>query len=305
VKEDTMFIRVPGSTSNLGAGFDSIGLAINRYLDLEVFESDEWRFQFDSPLLEGVPDDETNLIYTTASALAGTAGKSLPPCTVRVETELPLARGIGSSAAAIVAGIELADHLLGLHLTKPEKLAFAGNIEGHYDNVAPSLYGGLCVTTGGENPQCVSTAVSAVDMVAIIPSFELKTKKARSILPEELPFSEAVKGSAVANVLITSILLGDWERAGEMMARDVFHQPYRLPLVPEFEKVSKFAAESGAYGTALSGAGPAMICFTASGHGEKLRTGLQQRFSDYHCVVVHSDEKGVQTIIKTPSREML
>lgn len=302
--DKVLSIRVPGSTSNLGAGFDSIGLALNRYLCLEATESEEWFFQLDSPMLHGVPEGKDNMIYQTAFSVAREHGKPLPPCKINVTSDIPLARGLGSSAAAIIAGIELADSLLNLRLTKKEKLSFASQIEGHADNVAASLLGGLVITTGDGSDGVVTAGAPEIEMVATIPSFELKTAKSRSVLPETLSFKQAAKGSGVANVMIAAMLQKDWAKAGGMMSRDVFHQPFRLPLVPHFQEVSCLAESCGAFGTAISGAGPALICFTARGQGDKLRTALNQRFSEFNSELVSPAENGLlsEVKIKTPSR---
>lgn len=295
-------VRVPGSTSNLGAGFDSLGLAINRYLQIEAVESETWHFELNSPCLAGLPTDERNLIAQTAISVASEMGQSMPPCEVKVKSELPLARGLGSSASAIIAGIELADRMLDLELTLEDKLRLACLHESHPDNLAASLYGGFVVTSqhdGGS--RCLATVVPDIDMVVVVPPYELKTAEARRVLPEHLPFPEAIKGSGIANLTVAAILQNNWQLAGKLMDEDVFHQPYRSALIPDLSAASKAARGAGAYGAALSGAGPTIIVFTACGTGECVAKQLAERFPDDDVFVVRPDAEGVTSQIKIPS----
>ncbi len=289
-----MVITVPASSANLGPGFDSIGLALNRYLTLTVTNSSDWCFKGKSEELEGVPEGKENLIYQVAEHVANELGRDMTPCYVEMISNIPLARGLGSSASAIVAGIELANQLLDANLSPEEKVRFASLWEGHPDNVAPSVYGGLIVGTHTEeSTDFVYCGVPEIDIVMLIPAEELMTKKARGVLPESIPFKSAVQGSSVANVLVAAILQGNWELAGKMMVRDLFHHPYRKELVPGLEDVMNTIFDTGAYGAALSGAGPTIICFTALNKGEQLKEELQQRYPQFSAELVQPDPNGV------------
>ncbi|HET7578203.1 MAG TPA: homoserine kinase [Bacillales bacterium] len=304
MREEQIYVRVPGSTSNLGAGFDSLGLAVNRYLELEVSESETWQFDLESPCLAGLPTDQRNFIYETAAFVASEAGCALPNCRVKVTSELPLARGIGSSAAAIIAGIELADQLLELKLTKSEKFHLGCRLENHCDNLAASLLGGLVVTgqrNGGS--RYLEAGVPDIEMVAVVPSYELKTSASRNILPNTLPFETAVSGSSTANMMIAAILQNDWKLAGRLMEEDIFHQPYRAAFVPNLETAMVEAQQAGAYGAALSGAGPAVMIFAAPGAGRTVVSRLKKLFTDDEVFVVHPDSSGVFSEKKIPFAE--
>ncbi|MGO4888933.1 homoserine kinase [Anaerobacillus sp. MEB173] len=293
---EKVVISVPGSSANLGPGFDSIGLAVNRYLTITVTPAEKWTFHIDeSKELEGITGDvEDNLIYQVATHIAGEYGKELPPCDVAMESTIPLSRGLGSSAAAIIAGIELANQVLGLQLTDDEKLRHSSLWEGHPDNVSASLFGGLVIGSHREDAtDVIRGGVPEIDIVMMVPQQELKTKKARGVLPETISFKEAVKGSSISNVLTAAILQGNWELAGKMMVEDIFHQPYRFELVPGLEKALKEVRDLGAYGVALSGAGPTVICFTAIGQGESLREKLAERFPEFSFQIVKPDSNGV------------
>ncbi|GLH64425.1 homoserine kinase [Parageobacillus sp. G301] len=296
MKEDGMLkIVVPASTANLGPGFDSIGLAVSRYLTLEVRLADEWKFIPQSPEVEAIPPGTDNLIYQVAAQVAQTYGCTLPSCAVDVYSDIPFTRGLGSSAAAVVAGIELANELAGLSLTLEQKVRLASCYEGHPDNVGASLYGGLVIGSHRqEETNIVHVPNVQFDLVAVIPSYELETKKARSALPELLAREEAVEASAVSNVLVAALLTKNWELAGKMMAADLFHQPYRKKLVPQLSLVETLAAQYGAFGVALSGAGPTVLAFTEPGKGESLKEKLLPHFPDCAVEFLTVEQKGSQ-----------
>ncbi|NEU30073.1 homoserine kinase [bacterium LRH843] len=292
---ESFVITVPGSSANLGPGFDSVGIAVNRYLVLEVVQADEWLFHSPSKELEGIPSGEDNLVCEVAKHVAKELGHVLPPCEVKMTSDIPLARGLGSSAAAIVAGIELANQLLGEPLSVEEKIRFATLREGHPDNVAASVYGGLIIGTHTEeSTQVIYGGVPELDLVLLVPSEELMTKKAREVLPERLPFHKAVRGSSVANVLIAALLQNNWKVAGEMMSEDVFHQPYRLELVPHLNEVIQAAKEETvAYGAALSGAGPTILCIAPPRKGVEVQEKLQRKFPSLQVEVLQPASEGV------------
>ncbi|GAE33279.1 homoserine kinase [Halalkalibacter akibai] len=289
-------ITVPGSSANLGPGFDSVGLAVNRYLTLEVRASNEWLFHSNSVDLQGIETGEDNLIYQVAAHVASARGEELPPCHVEMTSDIPLARGLGSSAAAIVAGIELANQLMGEPLSVEEKVRFASLWEGHPDNVAASVYGGLVIGTHTESATDVLYGgIPEIDLVLLVPSEELKTKKARGVLPEQLGYREAVRASSVANVLVASLLQGNWEKAGKMMNEDLFHHPYRRELVPHLEEVIRVVQEeTTAYGAALSGAGPTMLCLAPAKRGEEIQEKLQRHFPAFEVLVLRPAKEGIQ-----------
>lgn len=287
-------ITTPGSTANLGPGFDSVGMAVNRYLILDVTPSDEWKFIAKSEESSGLPEGTENLMYKVAASVADDYGFELPPHRVEVTSDIPLSRGLGSSAAAIVAAIELANQILDLDLSVDEKLRRASNIEGHLDNVAASLYGGLIVGSHREDgTDMVHAGFPNIDMVVYIPAYELETKKARSVLPQTMEFKTAVLASGISNVLVAALLTSNWELAGKMMVKDLFHQPYRGELVPELEMVFSLADELGAYGVALSGAGPTIICFAPKGKGESIQKHLQEKFPTARIESLKVDQSGL------------
>ncbi|WP_408008849.1 homoserine kinase [Pseudalkalibacillus sp. A8] len=287
-------IKVPASTANLGPGFDSVGLALDRYLTLTVSSHHLWEVRALSPSLEEFPNDETNFIVRTALETAKSYGAELPPCLVEVKSNIPLTRGLGSSAAAIVAGIELADAAGDIGISKRKKLELAAKYEGHADNVGASLYGGLviaCETDDGI--ELLNIEDLPISVVTVTPKEELKTEKAREVLPEEISFSKAVKAGAVSNVLIAALLKQDWEVAGRMMKGDLYHHPFRKQLLPHYEKVEQIAENNGAFGVALSGAGPTIACFVEEEKASWLYYKLHQALPDMLVQNLNIDDKGV------------
>ncbi|KGA95851.1 homoserine kinase [Alkalihalobacillus alcalophilus ATCC 27647 = CGMCC 1.3604] len=289
-------VTVPGSTANLGPGFDSIGLAVNRYLTLIVEEAKEWHFSSDSVELQGVPVGEDNLICEVAKHVAKERGGELPPCRVEMRSDIPLARGLGSSAAAIVAGVELANQFLETKMSIEEKVRFASLWEGHPDNVSPSIYGGLTIGTHTkEETDVLYGGIPELDLILLIPSEELKTKLARSVLPNNVDFKQAVRGSGVANVLVAAVFQKNWELVGKMMSRDVFHQPYRGELIPHLQKVIDFVQnETVAFGAALSGAGPTMLCLAPIGKGGLVKSALLEQFPSFEIEILQPATEGIQ-----------
>jgi homoserine kinase len=288
-------IVVPASTANLGPGFDSIGLAVSRYLTLEVTLGDRWRFVSRSSEVADIPSGTENLIFQVADQLAKEYKRELPSCFVNVYSDIPLARGLGSSAAAIIAGIELANELADLSLTLEEKARFASSYEGHPDNVGASLYGGLVIGSHRkEETNIVHINDLELDLVVIIPSYELKTTAARDVLPDHFTRMVAVEASSVSNVLVAALLTKNWHLAGKMMDCDLFHQPYRKAIIPELHAVQAVAKEYGAFGVALSGAGPTVICFAEPGHGKKLKEKLSSHFNAYTVELLSVERNGSQ-----------
>ncbi len=285
-------IIVPASTANLGAGFDSIGMAVTKYLTVEVHSHDKWECIPVIPALETIERDEHNLIVKTALAVAKEKNIQLPPCKLLIDSDIPLTRGLGSSASAIVAGIELANELGNLQMTKEEKLRISSIEEGHPDNVGASIYGGVVIGCLQEQSvSLISIPACELDLVAIIPHYELKTSEARSVLPNTYSKAQAVTASAVSNVLVAALFTKNWQLVGEMMDNDLFHQPYRISLVEEL-KQAQIAKQYGAFGVCLSGAGPTVLCFAEKGMGETLQKIVKQYFPTCDVEFLQIEQSG-------------
>lgn len=299
MSEEAMFsIKVPASTANLGPGFDSIGLALALYLEVRGSFSERWEVIPLSENLKVFPADETNYIVSIAKKVAAVYNKELRPCRLTVCSDIPLTRGLGSSASAIVAGIELANIAGNLHLSAEEKIRHASILEGHPDNAGASLSGGLVVGWHSkEETHLISYPLEGIKVIAVIPDYELLTDDSRNVLPESLGYQDAVLASASANVLLTALLTGNWELAGAMMNKDRFHQPYRSKLVPHLAIVEQAAADSGAVGTALSGAGPTVLCLVVEEKAGQVLECLANTFPAYTVRLVDIDNEGSKAVV--------
>ena len=286
-----MIIKVPASTANLGPGFDSIGMAVSLYLEVEILSvSDRWQVDHVMPK---IPHDENNLIVKTAL----TVYPGMQPLHLRVKSDIPLAHGLGSSSSAIAAGIELADHFGKLGLSDEEKVQIGAQIEGYPDNIAPTILGGLVVGTEVDNHfDAVKAPLPPYSLIAYVPDYNLPTKKVRGVLPKELLLKEATHGSAIANTLVASLFAQNYEMAGELMEKDVFHEPYREKLVPELLKVREVAHQKHALTTYLSGAGSTIMTWIEDEHVRGFLSGLNKHGLKAKTLVLHLDEHGVQVI---------
>ena len=292
-----MKIIVPATTANIGLGFDSIGIAVNLYLTLTVVEpSNEWKIEH--PFGEAVPSNQENLIIETALAVCST----LQPHHLVCESDIPMTRGLGSSSSAIVAGIELANQLGKLDLTPQQKVEWATKLEGHPDNVAPAILGGLVVATYDEESQEVDylqkEIQSDIQGIALIPDFELSTKASRQVLPSEFVYSKAVQASSRSNVLVAALWQEDWENVSRIVEKDLFHEPYRETLIPFLTPVRKLAKEKEAIGTYLSGAGPTVMVLSSKDKSttivEYLQEHLPSELGNYNIQVLTVDQVGVR-----------
>lgn len=285
-----MKIIVPATSANVGPGFDSVGIAVTRYLSIEVLESaDAWFIEHD--LGAGIPTDEKNLLLSTALSIS----TDMQPHRIKMTSQVPLARGLGSSSSVIVAGIELANQLANLQLSDAEKLRIATEIEGHPDNVAPAIFGNMVIASYiGEDVQYVTADFPSCDLVAFVPSYQLKTSDSRNVLPKEWSYKEAVAASSVANVAIAALLQGDLLTAGRSIESDHFHERYRQSLVKEFPQVKEVAHAHGAYATYLSGAGPTIMNLLAPEHTAAFVAALEKLGLDGQIFQLKIDTFGVR-----------
>lgn len=285
-----MKIIVPATSANIGPGFDSVGVAVSKYLIIEVLgKSDQWIIEHD--LGRRIPSNERNLLIKVARRIA----PAIQPHHLKMTTDIPLARGLGSSSSVIVAGIELANLLANLQLSNTEKLNLATKIEGHPDNVAPAIYGNLTISSyvNGE----VSTVVTKfpeVSLIAYIPNYELRTKDSRGVLPKELSYQEAVAASSIANVAIAALMKGDMVVAGQAIESDRFHEHFRQGLIKEFPKIKMMAKENGAYATYLSGAGPTVMILVPKERSNTLKEKIEERQFKGQVFELQIDCQGVR-----------
>lgn len=264
-------VRVPASSANLGPGYDVLAAAVSLFLELEVEETGE--FSLDPGGLE-VSTGRDNLIVRAFETLHPADGIAF-----RLKSEIPLARGLGSSAAAIVAGLFAADHLFELALSKEEMLARATGLEGHPDNVAAAIYGGFVICGPGEGDAPSAARFDppgGLEGIAVIPAEEVSTERAREAIPAEIPLADAVANVSAASRLVLGLQRADLDLVGAGLA-DRIHQPRRRELYPRSMELVDDAAGLGALGATISGAGPTVLIWTTWQEAGNVAEALEQR----------------------------
>ena len=255
VTERHRLVRVPASSANLGPGYDVMAVALDIFLELEVRECGEFSVDCD---LAGVPLDRDNLVVRAFETLHSADGINF-----KVGGDIPLARGMGSSAAAIVAGIVAADHLFELGLSREEMLEHANRLEGHPDNVAAALSGGF-VICAEQDGRVISTRVDSpegLEGILVIPHEPVSTSEARLAIPAEVPVGDLVGNVSAAALLTLGLSRGDFDLISAGL-RDHLHQDRRRHLFPRSMEVVETASEFGAIGATISGAGPTVLVWS-------------------------------------------
>lgn len=251
-------IQVPATSANLGSGFDALGLALSLYNRVWMQQADG--VDISSADAVEIPTDESNLIYTAARQLYQTCGKPFSGLKIVQENNIPMASGLGSSSACIVAGLVGANHLLGNPLSGQELIELAANLEGHPDNTSPALSGGLTVSAMDQG-KVYSVRLPVADTLrfaVFVPSFELKTEEARSVLPDHYPRSDVVYNLSRSALMAAALSQGDLQSL-RIAVQDRIHQPYRSKLIPGIDKLFAATYELGSLGTYISGAGPTIV----------------------------------------------
>ena len=268
-------VRVPASSANLGPGYDVLAAAVSLFLELEVEETGE--FSLDADGLD-VSTGRDNLIVRAFETLHSADGIAF-----RLKNEIPLARGLGSSAAAIVAGLFAADHLFELALSKEEMLAKATELEGHPDNVAAAIYGGFVICGPGEGDAPSAARFDppgGLEGIAVIPAEEVSTERAREAIPAEIPLTDAVANVSAASRLVLGLQRADLDLVGAGLA-DRIHQSRRRELYPRSMELVDDAAGFGALGATISGAGPTVLVWTTWQEAGNVAEALEQRCSGW------------------------
>ena len=251
-------IRIPATSANIGSGFDALGVAVGMYNYVYMRESD--KLAISSHDGANIPTDEKNLVYQTVKRLYDICGRKLIGLEVEQISNIPFARGLGSSSACIVGGLLGANEMLGQPLTHDELINLAAVMEGHPDNSTPALVGGLVTAVlEGEKVWYVKQEINnELRFAVIIPDFELETSVARSVLPKEVSHIDARFNLARSALMAVSLYSGKYENL-KIASGDCLHQPYREPLIPHSRKVMDKCLESGAYAAYISGAGSSLM----------------------------------------------
>ena len=257
-------IIVPATTANLGAGFDCIGAALSLYNEFTFTPSSTGlKITVMGEEKERVSTDKNNLLYQSFAYLYQQIDRAIPGVEIEIKLGVPLARGLGSSATAIVGGLLGANYLAGNPLSQAEIQELAIALEGHPDNVVPALLGNCQLSVGemGNWQICPIPWHQEIIPVVAIPDFELSTEEARSVLPTEIIRSDAIFNISRMGLLVRGLETnnGDWLATS---LEDKLHQPYRQKLIRGYQEVKKAAIAQGAYGMVISGAGPTLLALT-------------------------------------------
>lgn len=296
-------LKIPATSANMGAGFDSIGVALNLYNEVFIEPADK-TMVISLDRVE-IPTGDDNLIVSSAKKLYEICGFKLRGgFYIKQINRIPLTRGLGSSSACIIAGLVAANCFLKNPLSKSELLDLAVKMEGHPDNVVPALLGGVVVSAfDGEKVYWTKHEIEKnLLFYAIVPNFSLSTEKARSILPKTISHSDAIFNLSRVALFISSLLQGKYENL-KTATDDSLHQPYRFPLIKGAEKIKKLCYDLGGHAFYLSGAGPTLMAIAERENDSffsRLKTGLKEiGCENYKVLELYVDNDGVKLYEET------
>ena len=272
-------IIVPATTANLGPGFDCVGAALTLYNEFKFTPLEEGRIFIHVTGAEAakVKTDESNLLYQAFMEFYRRLQQKPPSVKIDIQLGVPLARGLGSSATAILGGLLGANILAGKPLNRKQLMELAIAIEGHPDNVVPALLGGCQLTATSDNNQQVCNIPWNQEVIPVIaiPDFELSTSEARKVLPKQVEHQNAIFNTAHLGLLLRGLATGkeDWLKEA---LQDKLHQPYRKSLIKGYDSVYSAALSAGAYGMVISGAGPTLLALTDPLHSEAVEIAMEK-----------------------------
>ncbi len=291
-------VRVPASSANLGPGFDALGMALEIYLTCRFERAESLSIRPLGRDAQLVSSGEDNLIWQTALAVARDVGQPLPPISLEVDNDIPIGKGLGSSAAALTAGVVIADHLLGLHWKPLRILDEAAQIEGHPDNVAACVLGSIVASA--MEPGGVARAVrlelpARYGVGVVVPDFILPTSEARAVLPSTYSREDTIFNVQRSALLIAALATGTTS-AFPAALQDRLHQPYRVSLVPGLDEITRLRAP-GLLGCVLSGAGSSVLVFYEKGYEsvcDLVRQIFAARGHESEILWAHIAERGYE-----------
>jgi homoserine kinase len=280
----TIRVRVPGTTANLGPGFDALGLAVGVFNTVVAAPSDALSVAVSGEGAQDLPRDASNLLVRCIERACREGGRAMPPLSLACVHEIPTSRGLGSSAAAVIAGLLVGDALLDRSLGREKLLALATEIEGHPDNAAPALFGGLqaAVHADGGAVHRVTVPVREFPRVALfVPDFPMPTREARAVLPATLTRAQAVFNIARSSLLVAALAAGAHE-ALAVATEDALHQRPREAIFPAMPALFRAVLARGALGVWLSGAGSTVAAFARDEAGAARVADAMARAASEH-----------------------
>lgn len=279
-------IKVPATSANIGCGFDTLGIALTFYATFTIEKSEQF-------YVTGCPtpyQNEDNLVLIAYKKVFEHIHQHPIPIKLHIDSPIPLARGLGSSAACIAAGVWAANLILGKILTKKQCLTIATELEGHPDNVAPAFYGGLCASFVDEQIHCVQLPVSnKLKLLAMIPDFEVSTKQARKVLPKQVDYKDAIFNLSRIVCLCKAMETYDKQMLHDAL-QDRLHEPYRRLLIHEYETIKQICQDQIAF--FISGSGPTLICIYDD--CTTIKKELMKLHHHWTCIECTIDQQGIQ-----------
>lgn len=292
-------VKVPATTANLGPGFDCLGMALPVYntitieetvlpgtgIEINVINDNE---AADELLMEHIPMDENSIIYKAVELLYNSIGQTPSELKITVQSQIPIARGLGSSASVIVGGLLAANELLGRPADEVALLSIATEVEGHPDNVTPAIVGGLVLSSQEEDGSILYRKLNWPEewnITVCVPDYELSTEISRSVLPKEVPMEDAVFNAKRLGMFIQAVNTKDAELM-KLALQDKLHQPYRMKLVPGLDKIiENLKHEENVLGCVLSGAGPSIIVISQKNNLDKIKSIIKDTWEDMNVKV--------------------
>ncbi len=284
-------VKVPATSANLGPGFDCLGIALPIYNTITIEETvlpgtgieinmmSEENETIDEMIFDDIPRDENNIVYKAVEMLYNSIGQEPSELRINIQSQIPITRGLGSSAAVIVGGLMAANKLLGSPADETAILSIATEVEGHPDNVAPAILGGFVLASQEDDGSIVYRKLdwpNDWDITVCIPDFELSTNIARSVLPDSIPRADAIFNAKHLAMLIDAVNTKD-AKLMKVALQDKIHQPYREKLVPGMKEImNAFKHEDGVLGCVLSGAGPTLLIISHKYDLDKIKSTVKE-----------------------------
>ncbi|MEE1046359.1 MAG: homoserine kinase [Clostridia bacterium] len=290
-------VKVPATSANMGAGFDCLGVALGLYNYVEAEETDNGLvIDIKDSTADYLPGNERNLVYRSMKTLFDEVGYTAKGLHLVQKNDIPVTRGLGSSSAGIVGGLLAANEISKADLSRDEILAIAARIEGHPDNVAPAIMGGMTVnvTDFGKIKYVRTDVPEDLMFAAFVPEFTLSTKKARGVLPKTVSVRDAVFNMGRSALLMSSIMTGKYENIRAATA-DKLHQRYRKKFIPNIDDVFKAAYRADALGVYLSGAGPAVVAIIKADNEnfvKKMNYFVKTKINGWNMHILKPDNMG-------------
>ena len=284
--------RVPATTANLGPGFDSFGMALPIYNEITIEETVMPGTGIEISVIADnqedlnimmIPTDNTNIVYKAVELLYNSIGQTPSELKITIKSDIPIAKGLGSSASVIVGGLMAANELLGRPADEAALLSIATEVEGHPDNVTPAIVGGIVISSQEEDGSVVYRKLNWPEdwkIMVCVPDYELVTDIARSVIPKEIPLKDAIFNLKRSAMFVQAVSTAD-EELMKLALTDKLHQPYRMKLVPGLnEIINNLKHEEDVLGCVLSGAGPAILVITKGNSQEQIKDIIKNTWLD-------------------------